>query len=307
MYKEARLPREKAVRLSRGEWRNLRLGLAFISPWIIGFLIFTVYPIFISLYYSFTDFALFHEPAWVGLQNYIELFTRDDKFFLSLYNTVFFFLLALPASVIAALFLAMLLNARLQGTTIFRSVFFLPTIVPAVASAAVWMWILNPQWGLLNLALRTVGIHGPPWLSNPDWAKPSLVLLALWTIGSEVIIYLAALQEIPRDYYEAALVDGASVFQRARFITIPLITPVIFFHLINGTIWAFQYFTEAFVMTGGGPGNATLFYALYLYRNAFTNVKMGYASAQAWILFIVVMIATLVIMRSSKGWVYYEG
>jgi multiple sugar transport system permease protein len=169
------------------------------------------------------------------------------------------------------------------------------------------MWILNPQWGLLNLSLRMVGVHGPPWLSSPDWAKPSLVLVALWGIGSEVIIYLAALQEIPRDYYEAALVDGASSTQRTVFITLPLITPVIFFHLVNGTIWAFQYFTEAFIMTGGGPGNATLFYSLYLYRNAFTNVKMGYASAQAWILFVVVMLATLVIIRSSKGWVYYEG
>lgn len=307
VIREARLPRPAFRRLSKGEWRNLKLGLIFISPWIIGFTVFTIYPIFISLYYSFTDFALFHAPNWVGIENYVGLFTRDDKFFVSLYNTVFFFLLALPASVIAALILALLLNTRLRGTTFFRSVFFLPTIVPAVASAAVWMWILNPQWGLLNLGLRAIGIHGPPWLSNPDWAKPSLVLLALWTIGSEVIIYLAALQEIPRDYYEAALVDGANSFHQARFITIPLITPVIFFHLVNGTIWAFQYFTEAYVMTGGGPGNATLFYALYLYRNAFTAVKMGYASAQAWILFVVVLLATLIIMRSSKKWVYYEG
>ena len=307
MYKEMQLPKARARHLTRQDRKQLGTGLAFISPWIVGFLVLIVYPIFISMYYSFTDFALFHTPNWVGLQNYIELFTKDDKFFLSLYNTVFFFLLAMPASVIAALALAILLNNHLAGRTFFRSLFFLPTIVPAVASAAVWMWILNPQWGLLNLSLRMVGVHGPPWLSSPDWAKPSLVLVALWGIGSEVIIYLAALQEIPRDYYEAALVDGASSTQRTVFITLPLITPVIFFHLVNGTIWAFQYFTEAFIMTGGGPGNATLFYSLYLYRNAFTNVKMGYASAQAWILFVVVMLATLVIIRSSKGWVYYEG
>jgi multiple sugar transport system permease protein len=307
MLKEARLPQIKFRRMSKGDWRNLRMGLLFISPWIVGFVVFTVYPILVSLYYSFTDFALFHSPNWVGFQNYQDLFTRDDKFYVSLYNTIFFFLLALSASVIAALFLALLLNAKLRGSTFFRSVFFLPTIVPMVASAAVWMWILNPQWGLLNLGLRALGIPGPPWLSDPSWAKPSLVLLALWTIGSEVIIYLAALQEIPRDYYEAALVDGANPIQRTRFITIPLITPVIFFHLVNGTIWAFQYFTEAYVMTGGGPANSTLFYALYLYRNAFTAVKMGYASAQAWILFILVMFATLIIMRSSRGWVYYEG
>jgi len=306
MLKETRLQKRKILVLSKQERQKLRLGLAFISPWIVGFLFFTLYPIFSSLYYSFTDYGLFGSPTWVGIQNYVDLFTKDDKFFLSLYNTVFFFLLAMPASVVMAIFLAILLNSKLRGMTFFRSLFFLPTIVPAVASAALWMWILNPQWGLLNTSLRLVGVHGPPWLSTPDWAKPSLVLVALWTIGSEVIIYLAALQEIPRDYYEAALVDGANAIQRTRFITLPMITPVIFFHLVNGTIWAFQYFTEAYVMTGGGPANATLFYALYLYRNAFTSLKMGYASAQAWILFIVVMIATLIIVRSSKGWVYYE-
>ena len=306
MLKETQLPKRRIRSLTRQELHNLRLGLVFISPWIIGFLIFTIYPIFSSLYYSFTDYGLFGNPNWVGLQNYINLFTNDDKFFLSLYNTVFFFLLAMPASVVVAIFLAILLNSKLRGMTFFRSLFFLPTIVPAVASAAVWMWILNPQWGLLNTSLRLAGVHGPPWLSDPDWAKPSLVFVALWTIGSEVILYLAALQEIPRDYYEAARVDGANSFQQTRFITLPMITPVIFFHLVNGTIWAFQYFTEAYVMTGGGPANATLFYALNLYRNAFTSLKMGYASAQTWILFIVVMIATLIIVRSSKGWVYYE-
>lgn len=306
MVKKIQLPKRRIRKLSLHELRKLQLGLTFISPWIVGFLVFTLYPIFSSLYYSFTDYGLFGNPNWVGLRNYVDLFTQDNKFYLSLYNTIFFFLLAMPASVIVAIFLAILLNSKLRGMTFFRSLFFLPTIVPAVASAAVWMWILNPQWGLLNTALRMVGIPGPPWLSDPEWAKPSLVFVALWTIGSEVIIYLAALQEIPRDYYEAALVDGANAIQQTRYITLPMITPVIFFHLVNGTIWAFQYFTEAFVMTGGGPVNATLFYALYLYRNAFTSLKMGYASAQAWILFIVVMIATLIIVRSSKRWVYYE-
>lgn len=306
MVKVSQLVKRKGFKLSKQDQKNLKLGLAFISPWIFGFLVFTLYPILSSLYYSFTDYGLFGSPNWVGVKNYVDLFTKDDKFFLSLSNTVFFFLLAVPASVIVGILLAILLNSKLRGMTFFRSLFFLPTIVPAVASAAVWMWILNPQWGLLNTSLRMIGMHGPPWLSDPQWAKPSLVFVALWTIGSEVIIYLAALQEIPRDYYEAALVDGANGFQQTRFITLPMITPVIFFHLVNGTIWAFQYFTEAYVMTGGGPANATLFYALNLYRNAFTSLKMGYASAQAWILFIVVMVATLIIVRSSKGWVYYE-
>jgi multiple sugar transport system permease protein len=171
----------------------------------------------------------------------------------------------------------------------------------------VWTWILNPQWGLLNGFLRLLGINGPPWIGSPAWAKPSLVLMAVWGVGSEMLIYLAALQEVPEVYYEAAALDGANAWQKTFFITLPLLTPVIFFHLVTGVIWAFQYFTEAFVMTGGGPANATLFYALYLYRNAFQYLKMGYASAMAWILFLIVMAATVAIQRSSSKWVYYEG
>ncbi len=292
--------------LTRREKANFRLGLAFISPWIIGFLGLTLYPIASSLYYSFTTFSLFQPPTWVGLKNYIDLFTRDDKFYLSLSNTLVFLVLVMSCSVIVALGLARLLNSKLRGMGFFRTVFFMPTIIPAVASAAIWMWILNPQWGLLNGLLRAIGLEGLPWLSSPVWSKPSLVLVALWGIGSEVIIYFAALKEIPQAYYEAAIVDGANFWQQTRYITIPLISPVILFHLVNGTIWAFQYFTEAFIMTEGGPVNSTLFYSLYLYRNAFTNIKMGYASAQAWILFVVVMIATLIILRSSKKWVHYE-
>jgi multiple sugar transport system permease protein len=203
--------------------------------------------------------------------------------------------------------MALVLNVRLQGVSIYRAIFFMPSIVPAVASAVVWTWILSPQWGLLNGFLRFWGIPGPPWLNSPVWAKPSLVLVTLWGIGSDMIIYLAALQGIPQVYYEAAVLDGANTWHQMRSITVPLLTPVILFHLINGTIWAFQYFTVAFVMTGGGPANSTLFYALYLYRNAFEYVKMGYASAMAWILFLVVMAATLIIWRGAKGWVYYEG
>jgi multiple sugar transport system permease protein len=293
--------------LTRQERRRLLTGLAFISPWIVGFLAFILYPIVVSLYYSFTDFSLFTSPVWVGLQNYRELFTFDDKFFLSLSNTVYFTLLVIPASIVLALVMAIVLNVRLQGVSVYRAIFFMPTIVPAVASAVVWGWILNPQWGLLNGLLRLVGIPGPPWLSSPAWAKPSLVLVTLWAIGSDMIIYLAALQDIPGAYYEAADLDGANAWQKTRYVTLPLLTPVIFFHLVNGTIWAFQYFTIAFVMTDGGPANATLFYALYLYRNAFEYVKMGYASAMAWILFVVVMAATLIILRSSRGWVHYEG
>lgn len=297
----------KPRRLTKQERQRLLTGLAFISPWIVGFLTFTLYPIVISLYYSFTDYSLFSAPEWIGLQNYQKLFAQDDKFLVTLYNTGYFTLLVIPASIIVALLLALMLNVQLHGVNVYRTIYFMPTVVPAVAKAVVWSWILNPQWGLLNEFLRSMNVPGPPWLSSPAWSKPSLVLVALWTIGSDMIIYLAALQDIPQVYYEAALLDGANPWQGTRFITLPLITPVIFFHLITGTIWAFQYFTEAFVMTNGGPANSTLFYALYLYRNAFEYIKMGYASAMAWILFVVVMAATLSILRSSKRWVYYEG
>ena len=294
-------------RFGRKERRGLLVGLAFISPWIIGFVAFTAGPILASAYYSLTEFTIFQAPHWVGLANYRTLLTDDPDFYLSLSNTLLFTLMAIPTSIVAAMVMALAMNVKLRGVTIYRGIYFLPSIVPAVASAVLWVWILNPQWGLLNLALRAIGIHGPGWLTSPDWAKPSLALIAVWGTGSDMLIYLAALQDIPQALYEAASLDGANSWDRTRLITIPLLTPIVFFQLINGIIWAFQYFTEAFIMTGGGPAKATLFYALYLYQNAFANLKMGLASAQAWILFIIVMVATLVILRSSRGWVYYEG
>jgi multiple sugar transport system permease protein len=294
-------------RFGKKERRGLLTGLAFISPWIIGFIIFTSGPILASGYYSLTEFTIFQAPHWVGLANYRTLLTHDPDFLLSLTNTLIFAVLAIPTSIVAAMTMALAMNVKLRGVTIYRGIYFLPSIVPGVASAVLWVWILNPQWGLLNLALRFVGIHGPGWLTSPDWAKPSMAMIAVWATGSDMLIYLAALQDVPQSLYEAASLDGASSWDRTRLITIPLITPIVFFQLINGIIWAFQYFTEAFIMTGGGPAKSTLFYALYLYQNAFVSLKMGLASAQAWILFIIVMFATLVILRSSRGWVYYEG
>lgn len=287
--------------------RRLLIGLAFISPWIIGFIIFVSGPILASGYYSLTEFSIFQPPHWVGLANYRTLLTDDPDFLLSLSNTLIFTVLAIPTSIVAAMTMALAMNVKLRGVTIYRGIYFLPSIVPAVASAVLWVWILNPQWGLLNAALRFVGIHGPGWLTSPDWSKPSMAMIAVWATGSDMLIYLAALQDVPQSLYEAASLDGANGWDRIRLITIPLLTPIVFFQLINGIIWAFQYFTEAFVMTGGGPAKSTLFYALYLYQNAFVSLKMGLACAQAWILFIIVMFATLVILRSSRGWVYYEG
>ncbi|MEN6478949.1 MAG: sugar ABC transporter permease [Anaerolineales bacterium] len=281
-------------------------GVSFISPWIIGFIAFTIYPLLASLYYSFTDFSLFGSPRLIGLANYSHLFA-DPKFTKSMANTVVFLLAIVPASIIVALLLAILVNNDIRGNAIYRTVIYMPSVVPAVAAAMVWMWILNPQWGLLNAGLRIIGVQGPPWLSSPRWTKPSLLLITLWTIGSDMILYLAGLQDIPIDYYEAASLDGASALQKVFRITIPLITPIMFFHLINAFIWAFNYFTTPYIISGGTgqPADSLLFYSLYLYQNAFSYLKMGYASAMAWLLFVLVLICTVVILKTSKGWVHY--
>lgn len=291
----------------KAETRNFLTGIAFISPWILGFFAFTVYPLLASFYYSFTDFSLFGTPQWIGLGNYVSLFS-DPKFFKSFGNTLIFCVLVVPASIFLAMGLAILLNNRLRTNSIFRTIIFMPSVVPAVASAVVWIWILNPQWGLLNGALRLVNLQGPPWLSSPDWAKPALLIVTLWMIGSDMILYLAGLQDIPMDYYEAAELDGASAWQKTIHIIMPLLTPIMFFHLINAFIWSFQYFSIPYIVSiqgSGRPADSLLFYSLYLYQNAFRYLKMGYASAMAWILFVLVMICTLIILRSSKRWVNY--
>jgi multiple sugar transport system permease protein len=289
------------------EARKVLKGLAFISPWIIGFLGFTLYPLAASLYYSFTDYSLFGSPKWVGLQNYARLFA-DPKFFKSFGNTVVFSVAVVPASIVLAMGLAILLNNNLRGNSIYRTLVFMPSVVPAVASAVVWVWILSPQWGLLNGLLRLINLPGPPWLNSPDWAKPALLIVTLWMIGSDMVLYLAGLQEIPLDYYEAAELDGASSFQKVVYITVPLLTPIMFFHLINAFIWSFQYFSIPYIISvqgSGRPADSLLFYSLYLYQNAFRYLKMGYASAMAWLLFLLVMVCTVIILRTSKRWVNY--
>jgi multiple sugar transport system permease protein len=289
------------------EIRKILKGVAFISPWVIGFLSFTIYPLLASFYYSFTDFSLFGSPKWIGLTNYIKLFD-DPKFYKSLGNTLIFSVFIVPASIILAMGLAILLNNKLRGNSIYRTIIFMPSVVPAVASAVVWIWILNPQWGLLNGLLRFLNINGPPWLSSADWAKPALLIVTLWMIGSDMVLYLAGLQEIPLEYYEAAELDGASGWQKALNITVPLLTPIMFFHLVNAFIWSFQYFSIPFIVSiegSGRPADSLLFYSLYLYQNAFRYLKMGYASAMAWMLFLLVMLCTFFILKSSKRWVNY--
>ena len=295
-------------RLTRGERQSLITGISFISPWIIGFLAFRVYPFFASLYYSFTFYPILDRPKWVGLDNYINLFD-DPRFLTSLYNTSYYALGAVPLATIVGILLAMLLNTKVGGQSFFRTVYFLPSITPVVASAIVWLWMFDPINGVINYLLDVVGIRGPGWMGSPEWSKPALILMSMWGVGGAVVIYLAALQDVPREMVEAAELDGASGWQKIWSITLPMISPVILFNIITGLIGAFQYFTEAFVMTGGtgSPADSTLMMSIYLYQSAFQYFKIGYASAQAWVLFLIVIAFTVVLFRVSGRLVYYGG
>ena len=289
-------------RLSRRERRSLLIGLAFVSPWLLGFLLFTAYPVIASLAFSFTDYNVVSAPRFVGWRNYLELF-RDPLFSTSLANTIYLAAIGIPVSLVASLAIAMLLNGKVRFQGLYRTVYFLPSVVPAVAVALLWRWFLNPDFGPVNQALEAVGIPGPGWLADPAWSKPALVLASLWGVGGSMVIYLAGLQNVPVELYEAADLDGANRWQRVRYVTLPMLSPVILFNLIMGVITSFQAFTNIYVMTGGGPGNSTLVYALYLYKNAFQFFKMGYASAMAWVLLMITALALVVIFRTS-GWVH---
>lgn len=282
----------------------------FIGPWILGFLFFTLGPMIASLFFSFTDYNIIDAPVWRGLANYIKLFTRDPLFWHSLRVTLYFAALALPLSLLLGFFLAILLNQKIPGVNLWRTIYFLPSVIAGVAVALLWVRIFNPRIGLLNPILQDLfGIKGPGWLQDPNWAVPALVIMSLWGVGGGMIIYLAGLQGIPTELYEAAKIDGANTVQRFRNVTLPMMTPVIFYNLVLGLIGAFNYFTEVYVATSGegGPMRATLFYNLYLYQNAFKFFDMGYASAMAWVLFVIVLLVTLLVFRSSPYWVFYEG
>jgi multiple sugar transport system permease protein len=289
--------------------RNTINGLLFASPWIVGLLVFWIYPTLASAYYSFTKFNAVQTPTWVGLQNYIDLFSQDDDFWMAVYNTFYFAIVSIPLAVILSFALAMLLNAKIRFQTVYRTVYFLPTLVPEIALALVWVYLFTPGTGLINLPFDWIGVRGPCWLTCETWARPTLVLLALWIIGQQVILYLAGLQDVPQDLYDAGDVDGANFWHKFRHITLPMMTPVVFFHLVTSLIGALQFFTIPFIMTGGTgfPGGSTLFYSIYLYKNGFQYFNMGYASAMAWLLFMVTLLITLIIFRSARLWVFYAG
>ena len=288
-------------------------GYAFIAPWLVGFLIFTAGPMIASLFISLHSWSMLSSPTWVGLENYQSIITEDPLFLISLWNTGFYVLFSVPLCIAAGLALAMLLHNRLPGMGFFRTMLFLPSIMNIVAASVLWLWIFNPEFGRLNKFLRWIGIQGPLWLQSETWAKPSLVIMSLWGVGGTTIIFLAALQGIPQELHEAAALDGAGPARRFFHITIPMISPAIFFSSIMGVIGSFQVFAQAFVMTGaaqpgneGGPNNATLFLVLYLYKKAFQEFRMGYASALAWILFFIILAFTALQTSLSKNRVYYE-
>ena len=288
--------------------RNNINALLFISPWILGFLMFTVGPMVMSLYYSFTEYNIINDPVWVGFKNYSVLF-NDKLFWISLSVTMRFALMSLPIYLVVGYLIALLLNQNVRWQNFWRAIFYLPSILSGVAVTMLWMRILNPRLGWLNSLLDMINIKGPGWLHDPNWAIPALVIMGLWGVGGSMIIYLSGLQSVPTSLYDAAKIDGANPLQEFFHITIPMTSNVIFFNLVMGLISTFQYFTSAYIASGGqgGPARSTLFYNLYLYQNAFQFNSMGYASAMAWVLFIIILIITLLVFRSSLSWVYYEG
>lgn len=314
-------------RMSRLARKEAIEGYVCILPWLLGFLMFTFGPIIFSIYIAMCDWDIINPPKFIGLANFQQALFDDFRFAQAIKVTITYAIFALPLGLTGSLLVAILLNQNVRGMNWFRTIFYIPAVLPGIAVAMVWRWIFNPENGILNVFLRSKLIPAglphfvdgkltiptlpvipepPAWLATPEWALPAFVIMSLWGIGGGMIIYLAGLQSIPTQLYEAAEIDGASPIQKFRKITLPMISPTIFFNLVMGVIGSFQVFTSSFVMTGGGPAYATLFYLLYLYQKAFMYFQMGYAAAMAWILFVIILVCTLVIFKTSAAWVYYE-
>lgn len=306
-------PKSGRSRPEPGRGRALLKGLAFASPFLIGFAIFFAYPIAASGFYSFTDFSLFQPPKFVGFSNYARMI-NDAKFWKSLYNTLFLTVTGVPISLILALAGAHVLNFNVRGQPLYRALVYLPTIIPVVAGGFLWRWLLNGQYGFVNEILRWFHVPQPNWLQEPAWGSMAVLIVSLWTVGGTMIIYLAALKDVPADLYEAAQLDGAGPWRRFRDITWPMISPVTLFQVVVLIIAYLQIFTQPFVLAkdpavgtsqAAGPGDSMLTYSVYLFQNAFVFLKMGYASAMAWLLLIITLVVTLLILWSSKKWVHY--
>jgi multiple sugar transport system permease protein len=305
---------ERRRRRRRSAWRRQLLALAFMSPWIIGFCAFFVYPVVSSLYFSFTKYDILTDPVWVGLDNYRFMFTSDGRFWTAVYNTAWVVAVIVPLQVAFGIATAMVLIRVKQGLGFYRTVFFLPTMVPLVAAALGFVYLLNPG-GPVNAVLGFLHLPEPLWFRDPAWAKPGLALMGLWMVGQTMIIFLAAMLDVPRQLYEAADLEGAGPFQRFRHVTLPMISPVIFFSVLIGVINGFRYFTEAYVVSKAGdwdnpvgsPQDSLLFYTSHLYNQGFEGFHMGYAAALSWVMFVVIMVCTLALIRSSRRWVHYQG
>lgn len=301
------------MKLNKGGLTHLRkkeefYGYLFAAPVILGFLLFVFLPMLISFFISLTDYAIVNKPSFIGLDNYIEKFKNADYFFYKSLGVTFYYVsLAVPLQMLSAFVTALLLNARIKGRSIFRTIFYLPTIMPVVATSLVWMWLFDPDAGLFNHILKLAGLPTSKWIWSESTVIPSVVFMSLWSVGGTMVIFLAGLQEVPRSLYESAEVDGASFMSKLLNITLPMMSPTIFFNAIMAIINAFQVFGQIYIMTNGGPNNASLMYAFYLYREAFTFSEMGRASALGWILFLIVLILTLIIFRFANGKVYYAG
>jgi multiple sugar transport system permease protein len=282
-----------------------RWGIGMAMPAILGFLIFTIGPMIASFFFSLTDWTIGSSPNFIGAKNY-ETLWNDELFWKSLSVTTYYTLATVPLILVLGFVLALLLNQQVRGLSFWRTIYYLPTLVPAVASAVLWIWIFNPDFGLLNSVLRQAGMPTSQWIYSETAVVPSLVIMSSWGFGNAMVIFLAGLQGVPRHLYEAVSIDGGGVWQRFRHVTLPMMTPTIFYNLVTGVIGTFQVFNQAYVMTQGGPNNASLFYIYYLYRKAFTESAMGYASALAWVLFMVIMVITFLIFQNARRWVYYE-
>jgi multiple sugar transport system permease protein len=279
-----------------------------MAPWLVGYVALTLVPVLLSLYYSFTNYDVISPEKWVGLRNYVEAFTKDDQFWPSLAKTAYYAGVTVPLGVVGSLMLAVFLNVKVRGTSVYRTFFFIPSLVPIVASTVLWFWLLQADWGPVNrLVFLTTGLVLPRWFQDPSWTIPALISLALWASvgGTRMVIFLAGLQGVPEELYDAAKVDGAGSWARLRHVTLPMITPTIFFNLVLGIIAALQVFTSALVATEGGPAYATWFYALHIYKQAFGFFNMGYASALAWLFAVLIIALTALQMWLARSWVYY--
>jgi multiple sugar transport system permease protein len=296
------------LKINKFNRQQVIVGILFIMPWFIGFLVFGLYPMIMSAYYSLCRYDVLRIPQFIGFGNYEKLIFEDPYFWTSISNTIFYTVLRVPLCITGSLVLAVLVNNAVKGIKFFRTIYFIPSIVTGVVLSVVWLWMFNPQYGLINSFLAFLGIPGPLWLLDPNWSKPSMILMSVWSIGGgRMLVFLAALQGIPNHLYEAVDIDGGSWWAKFKNITVPMLSPVIFLWTVLEIIFSLQVFVEAYIMTQGGPLNSTLFYNLYLYNKAFNDFEMGYASALAWLLLIISLIITIIQFRLSKRWVYYDG